>query len=177
MFWTRADGAGKPQPLTQSKNQQSPSSFTPDGARLVFSELDSRGWERNPNRAGGERFRPDAGRRDAVVPQNVGWLRVPGLLSRRLPILRARHMATSQDLFLITPWPPWEVPLLGATLRLDIEAWKSDFPHTNRPRPVNAEENEARLRLLQQFYPRPAHSLQPARSHRNRRRLPKPCGP
>lgn len=38
MFWTRADGAGKPQPLTQSKNMQAPNSFTPDGTRLVFAE-------------------------------------------------------------------------------------------------------------------------------------------
>jgi Tol biopolymer transport system component/predicted Ser/Thr protein kinase len=38
MFWTRADGAGKPQPLTQSKSMQLPSSFTPDGTRFVFSE-------------------------------------------------------------------------------------------------------------------------------------------
>jgi serine/threonine-protein kinase len=39
MFWTRADGAGKPRPLTQSKTMQLPTSFTPNGTRLVFSEL------------------------------------------------------------------------------------------------------------------------------------------
>ena len=39
MFWTRSDGAGKPQPLTQSKNPQAPWSFTPDGKRLAFDEL------------------------------------------------------------------------------------------------------------------------------------------
>ena len=38
MFWTRSDGAGKPQPLTQSKNTQFPWSFTPDGKRLAFQE-------------------------------------------------------------------------------------------------------------------------------------------
>jgi Tol biopolymer transport system component len=38
MFWTRADGAGKPQPLTQSKAVQLPFSFSPDGARLAYSE-------------------------------------------------------------------------------------------------------------------------------------------
>src|SRR5712692_10007581 len=38
MFWTRSDGAGKPQPLTQSKNNQFPWSFTADGKRLVFME-------------------------------------------------------------------------------------------------------------------------------------------
>jgi Tol biopolymer transport system component len=43
MFWTRADGAGKPQPLTASKALQSPASFTPDGKRLVFSELNPAG--------------------------------------------------------------------------------------------------------------------------------------
>jgi serine/threonine protein kinase/Tol biopolymer transport system component len=39
MFWTRSDGSGKPQPLTQSKNRQLPYSFTPDGKRLAFYEL------------------------------------------------------------------------------------------------------------------------------------------
>ena len=41
IFWTRSDGAGKPQPLTQSKNLQVPYSFTPDGKRLVFQELNA----------------------------------------------------------------------------------------------------------------------------------------
>jgi serine/threonine-protein kinase len=39
MYWTRADGAGNPQLLTQSKTRQFPASFAPDGTRLVFSEL------------------------------------------------------------------------------------------------------------------------------------------
>ena len=39
MVWTRADGAGKPQPLTRSKNFQIPWSFTPDGTRLAFLEV------------------------------------------------------------------------------------------------------------------------------------------
>jgi len=39
MFWTRADGSGKPQPLTQSKNPQYPWSFAPDGKRLAFFEF------------------------------------------------------------------------------------------------------------------------------------------
>ena len=39
MLWARSDAAGKPQPLTESKNLQVPNSFTPDGTRLVFSEL------------------------------------------------------------------------------------------------------------------------------------------
>ncbi len=39
MFWTRSDGAGKPQPLTQSKNTQLPWSFTADGKRLAFDEI------------------------------------------------------------------------------------------------------------------------------------------
>ena len=43
MFWNRADGAGKPQPLTQSKTFQLPTSFSPDGTRLVFSELTPEG--------------------------------------------------------------------------------------------------------------------------------------
>jgi serine/threonine-protein kinase len=39
IFWTHADGAGKPQPLIASQALQWPSSFTPDGRRLVFSEI------------------------------------------------------------------------------------------------------------------------------------------
>jgi Tol biopolymer transport system component len=35
---TRSDGAGKPQPLTQSKNLQVPFSFAPDGKRLALHE-------------------------------------------------------------------------------------------------------------------------------------------
>ena len=35
--WTRSDGAGKPQPLTRSKNYQYPSSFTSAGKRLVWA--------------------------------------------------------------------------------------------------------------------------------------------
>jgi eukaryotic-like serine/threonine-protein kinase len=45
MSWTRADGAGKPQPLTQSKNAHYPWSFTPDGKRLAFMEAKpGTGW-------------------------------------------------------------------------------------------------------------------------------------
>ena len=40
MVWTRADGGGKAQPLTQSKNVQFPWSFSPDGKRLGFIEVD-----------------------------------------------------------------------------------------------------------------------------------------
>jgi serine/threonine-protein kinase len=39
MSWTRADGSGKPQLLTPSKSLQIPSSFSPDGTRLAYSEL------------------------------------------------------------------------------------------------------------------------------------------
>jgi eukaryotic-like serine/threonine-protein kinase len=40
IWWTRSDGAGKPKLLTQSKNPQYPWSFTSDGKRLSFNELD-----------------------------------------------------------------------------------------------------------------------------------------
>jgi Tol biopolymer transport system component len=42
MSVTRSDGAGKPQPLTQSKNLQYPWSFTADGKRMAFYEQDSK---------------------------------------------------------------------------------------------------------------------------------------
>jgi tRNA A-37 threonylcarbamoyl transferase component Bud32 len=38
IFWTRSDGAGKPVPLTQSKNEQVPFSFAADGERLAWNE-------------------------------------------------------------------------------------------------------------------------------------------
>jgi Tol biopolymer transport system component/DNA-binding winged helix-turn-helix (wHTH) protein len=41
MFWTRADGTVQPQPLTQSTNQQISWSFSGDGKRLAFVELNS----------------------------------------------------------------------------------------------------------------------------------------
>jgi serine/threonine-protein kinase len=41
-----SDGAGKAQPLTQSKNTQGPRSFTADGKRMAFHEQDSKtGWD------------------------------------------------------------------------------------------------------------------------------------
>ena len=42
---TRSDGAGKPQPLIQSKNLQYPRSFTPDGKRLAFQESGGGGYD------------------------------------------------------------------------------------------------------------------------------------
>jgi eukaryotic-like serine/threonine-protein kinase len=41
MSAVRSDGAGTPQPLTQSKNPQYSSSFTPDGKRMAFNERHS----------------------------------------------------------------------------------------------------------------------------------------
>jgi serine/threonine-protein kinase len=38
LYWTRADGAGKPQPLTRGKGLLFPNCFTPDGTQLIFSE-------------------------------------------------------------------------------------------------------------------------------------------
>jgi eukaryotic-like serine/threonine-protein kinase len=46
MFWTRADGASNPQPLTRTKDRQIPFSFSPDGKRLAFMQLNPvHGWE------------------------------------------------------------------------------------------------------------------------------------
>jgi serine/threonine-protein kinase len=38
IYWTRADGAGQPQPLIQSKHWQQPFSITGEGKRLAYSE-------------------------------------------------------------------------------------------------------------------------------------------
>jgi Tol biopolymer transport system component len=45
MAWVRADGAGKPQPLTENKNAQFPWSFSPDGKRLAYQENGANGYE------------------------------------------------------------------------------------------------------------------------------------
>jgi serine/threonine-protein kinase len=37
IFWTRADGAGKPQPLILGKTLHFPTCFSPDGTRLMYS--------------------------------------------------------------------------------------------------------------------------------------------
>jgi serine/threonine-protein kinase len=55
IFWTRADGAGKPQILTRTKSIMLPTSFTPDGKRLVYSE-----------------FTPGAGGEILTVPVETG---------------------------------------------------------------------------------------------------------
>ncbi len=39
VFWTAADGTGRPRRLTQSNNQQQPTAVSPDGTRIVFNEL------------------------------------------------------------------------------------------------------------------------------------------
>jgi len=39
MLWTRSDGTGQPQELTQSGNPQNPQSFSPDGKHLAFVEI------------------------------------------------------------------------------------------------------------------------------------------
>jgi serine/threonine-protein kinase len=39
IFWTRSDGGGKPQPLTQGEDLQVPFSFMPDGKRLAWMEV------------------------------------------------------------------------------------------------------------------------------------------
>lgn len=41
IYWIRSDGAGEPLRLTQSKNNQLPSSFSPDGKRLALMESDT----------------------------------------------------------------------------------------------------------------------------------------
>ncbi len=40
IFQTRSDGASQPQPLMESRNFQVPWSFTPDGKRLAFFDID-----------------------------------------------------------------------------------------------------------------------------------------
>jgi serine/threonine-protein kinase len=45
MFWARSDGAGQPEPLTQSKYRQVPFSFMPDGKRLAFFQFGNGGTD------------------------------------------------------------------------------------------------------------------------------------
>jgi Tol biopolymer transport system component len=43
--WARADGGGKGQSLTQSKDFQYPTAFSPDGKRLVFHQMGPQGFD------------------------------------------------------------------------------------------------------------------------------------
>jgi len=45
MSWTRADGGGKADVLTQSKDTQYPTSFSPDGKRLAFHQDGPQGFD------------------------------------------------------------------------------------------------------------------------------------
>jgi len=72
MFWTRADGAGQPQPLTQSKNEQIAVSFSLDGKRLAYLE-----------RAGRGQRRPVEGGKARAVSQDAVPRRRPRVLTRR----------------------------------------------------------------------------------------------
>jgi Tol biopolymer transport system component len=46
LFWARADGTGTEERLTESKNQQLPESWSPDGRILAFDALDPvTGWD------------------------------------------------------------------------------------------------------------------------------------
>jgi serine/threonine-protein kinase len=46
LYWMRADGAGQVQRLTDSRNEQGPCSFSPDGRRLAFHEdSPETGWD------------------------------------------------------------------------------------------------------------------------------------
>jgi Tol biopolymer transport system component len=47
IWWTRADGGGKPGRLTASDNDQWPRSFTPDGKRFAYHEIDLRNGSAN----------------------------------------------------------------------------------------------------------------------------------
>jgi hypothetical protein len=81
MFWTRSDGAGKPQPLTQSRNPQYPWSFTADSKRLAFMEVTpGNGFDLvyPPN---GKRWRGVQGRQAGRFPANAIRRAVPVLLS------------------------------------------------------------------------------------------------
>jgi serine/threonine-protein kinase len=64
MAWMRADGSGQPQKLSTKNAMQKPSSFTPDGRRLVFLEPPSEGGSFDiwtlPLRREGSGVRPGA---------------------------------------------------------------------------------------------------------------------
>jgi Tol biopolymer transport system component/predicted Ser/Thr protein kinase len=63
MYWIRADGSGEPQRLTDDKTSQIPSSFSPDGKRLAYQQLNDDGnWEiwTAPVEGDGDRGAPGA---------------------------------------------------------------------------------------------------------------------
>jgi Tol biopolymer transport system component len=59
IFWTRSDGAGQPQPLIPSNAVLTPCSFSPDGKRLVYTEVAASGpnsqiWTASLEDSGGQ---------------------------------------------------------------------------------------------------------------------------
>jgi serine/threonine-protein kinase len=68
--WTRADGAGKPQLLMRTKNAVFPWSFTRDGKRLAYIELDPETAFDLWDCATGEGWRGAAGRETRGFPAN-----------------------------------------------------------------------------------------------------------
>ena len=84
MFWTRADGAGQPRTLTQSKNDQ-PSSFSPDGKRLAYNEFNSESGCQlaDLDCAGRGQRRPVEGGKAGAVSQDSVQRPFPRVLTRR----------------------------------------------------------------------------------------------
>ena len=81
IFQARADGAGQPQALTQSKATQIPWSFTPDGKRLAYFEV--AGNYANLDGAAGGSGRPVEGREAGAISQEQLQRPCPGVLARR----------------------------------------------------------------------------------------------
>ena len=83
IWWARSDGAGKPQLLIQSKNPLYPFSFTPDGKRLAYNEVNPATaydiWTAaiESDGAGLRAGKPES------LPANSGGRAPAGLFSRR----------------------------------------------------------------------------------------------
>ncbi len=98
IWWVRSDGAGKPQPLIQGKNQLVPFSFSPDGKRLAYNEAESEYRVRPLDGDHRKRWRRAAGRKTGDLPANFGGRAPTRLFSRRplagLYIQRVRDISS-----------------------------------------------------------------------------------
>jgi WD40-like Beta Propeller Repeat len=131
IFWTRADGASQPQPLTQSKNLQVPGSFSSDGKRLAFWEIDDgrpQIWTVSVEEEGGQ-LKPGQPEPFLKSPSNDGY----PAFSPDGHFLAYLSQLKSSDI-LVRPYPPpasgeggqWQISTNGAA---QPPVWSSPARH------------------------------------------------
>jgi len=119
MLWTRADGTGQPEVLTQSTNPQNPQSFTPDGKQLAFVEI-----------------APETGADIWTLPMESG---ASGLRAGKPEVfLRTRFHERGPTFSPDGRWVAYFSNESG-----DYRIYVESFPHKGGKRPVSPDGNSA----------------------------------